>query len=99
MVIGEDRSDFRETCRMSATFDGVVTIRLRDAEEPHDAVAFIVVQNAFVLKQNAGHMGHVFIEGVYPHFRRIIGGNAGKTGYIGEEYCDVTDLKSFLGNG
>ena len=41
-------------------------------------------------------MGHVFIEGVYPHFRRIIGGDAGKTGYIGEGNCDVTDLKPFL---
>ena len=49
---------------MSATFDGVVIICLRDAEEPHDAVAITVIQNAFVLKQNAGHMGHVFIEGV-----------------------------------
>ena len=81
---------------MSATFDGVVIIRLRGAEGPHDAVAIIVIQNAFVLKQNVGNLGHVFIEGVYPHFRRIIGGNAGKTGYIGEGNCDVTDLKPFL---
>ena len=44
MDFDEDRSDFLETCRMSATFDGVVIIRLRDAEEPHDAVAFIVVK-------------------------------------------------------
>ena len=81
---------------MSATFDGVVVIRLRGAEDAHDAVAFIVIQHAFVLKQNVRHLGHVFIEGVYPHFRRIIGGDAGKTGYIGEENCDVTNLKPFL---